>query len=94
MASEAHVKRLLVPAGKRHHAGMPNVAAASNTEAVPALFRRAAGYVHMILKGAKPQDIPIYQGVKLDLVVNIQTAKAIRLDLPESIFTQANDIVE
>jgi putative tryptophan/tyrosine transport system substrate-binding protein len=46
----------------------------------PDLFRRATGYVHKILQGTKPADLPVEQPVKFDLVVNLRTAKGTRLD--------------
>jgi putative tryptophan/tyrosine transport system substrate-binding protein len=47
------------------------------------LFRRAAGYVHKILQGTKPADPPVEQPVRFDLVVNLKTAKALGLTIPE-----------
>jgi putative ABC transport system substrate-binding protein len=50
----------------------------------PNLFRRAADYVDKILRGTKPSDIPIKQPTKLDLVINLTTAKALGLKIPEA----------
>jgi putative ABC transport system substrate-binding protein len=56
------------------------------------LFRRAATYVDKILKGAKPAELPMQLPVKLDLVVNLKTAQALGLTIPQSILLQAEVI--
>ena len=59
-----------------------------------ALFRRAATYVDKIFKGVKPNDLPIEQASRFDMVVNMKTAKALGLKIPQSILLQATKLIE
>jgi putative ABC transport system substrate-binding protein len=98
---QLHIGRIIDFLAKNRIAGMfqskENVTAGglmAYGASVPHLFRRAAAYVHRILQGTKPSDLPVELPTKFDLAINLRAARALGVDLPPLLIARADEVIE